>query len=158
MTKEKFGENGFVSRVSSDADRRKVYVSLSKKGMQALDYHNNYHKMITLSIIEKLEEKEVREFLGTFKKLLKNLKNKTEFLKPLPVTDFPVGSRVSVVEINGTPIIQDYFLDRGIGHYSIIEVLKSKDENNVALKKDDGTILEVNLLDAKNIIVVKAED
>lgn len=154
----KLGEKGFVSRVRSDADRRKVYVSLSKKGMQALDYHNNYHKMITLSIIEKLEEKEVREFLGTFKKLLKNLKNKTEFLKPLPITDFPVGSRVSVVEIKGTPIIQDYFLDRGIGHYSIIEVLKSKDENNVALKKDDGTILEVNLLDAKNIIVVKAED
>ncbi|WP_300328689.1 MarR family winged helix-turn-helix transcriptional regulator [Fusobacterium sp.] len=154
----KLGEKGFVSRVRSNADRRKVYVSLSKKGIQALDYHNNYHKMITLSITEKLTEEEVETFLKTFNKLLANLRNKTEFLKPLPITEFPVNSRVSVAEIKGTPIIQDYFLDRGIAHYSTIEVLPGKDSNNVALKKEDGTILEVNVLDAKNIIVVKAED
>lgn len=154
----KLGEKGFVSRVRSNTDRRKVYVSLSKKGMQALNYHNNYHKSIVSSITEKLDEDEVKIFLGTFKKLLKSLKNKSELLKPLPITDFPINTKVSVIEIKGTPIIQDYFMDRGVGHYSTLEVLEGKDSNNVALKKDDGTILEVNILDAKNIIVVKVED
>lgn len=126
--------------------------------MQALNYHNNYHKTIVSSIIEKLDEDEVKVFLGTFKKLLKSLKNKSELLKPLPITDFPINTKVSVVEIKGTPIIQDYFMDRGVGHYCTLEVLEGKDSNNVALKKDDGTILEVNILDAKNIIVVKVED
>ncbi len=154
----KLGDKGFVTRVRSDEDRRKVYVSLAKKGVQALTYHDTYHKNIISSIIDKLDDKEVESFVKTFDILLKNLKNKSELLKPLPLTELEIGAKLSIVEIKGTPIVQDYFSSRGIEHYTIIELAKSKSKNNIIIKKEDGVSLDLNVLDAKNIIAVKVED
>ncbi|MGL6153824.1 MAG: MarR family winged helix-turn-helix transcriptional regulator, partial [Cetobacterium sp.] len=104
----KLGDKGFIQRVRSDADRRKVYVSLSKKGLEALNYHNNYHKQIITNITENIDSKDLEHFLGVFETILKNLEDKTEFFKPVPITEFPVNATVSVVEIKGTPIVLDY--------------------------------------------------
>ncbi len=154
----KLGDKGFVLRARSDSDRRKVYVSLSKKGLEALNYHNNYHKMIVSNITENINKEDLEHFLKTFEKILENLKNKSEFLKPVPVTDFNYKEKVSIVEIKGTPIVQDYFREHGIEHYTVLEIAKTKEVDKVALKKNDGTILEINILDAKNLIGIKAED
>lgn len=153
----KLEDKGFVTRVRSDSDRRKVYVSLSKKGMEALNYHNNYHKMIVSNITENIDTADLKHFLKVFEQLLENLKNKSEFLKALPVTDFELKERVSIVEIKGTPIVQDYFRNHGIEHYTCVEIVKPSESDKVALKKDDGTVLEINILDAKNLIGIKAE-
>ena len=51
----KLSTKGFISRKRSDDDRRKVFVSLSKKGDNALTYHNNFHKMIISSITKNIE-------------------------------------------------------------------------------------------------------
>ncbi|WP_426709269.1 MarR family winged helix-turn-helix transcriptional regulator [Cetobacterium sp. SF1] len=153
----KLGDKGFIQRVRSDADRRKVYVSLSKKGLEALNYHNNYHKQIITNITENIDSKDLEHFLGVFETILKNLEDKTEFFKPVPITEFPINSTVSVVEIKGTPIVLDYFYNNGIEHYSILTVLPSEFDDKIVLKRDDGSILEINILDAKNIIGVKVE-
>lgn len=153
----KLREKGFIERVRSDADRRKVYVSLSKKGLEALNYHNNYHKNIISTITENIPSEDLEHFTGTFELILKNLKNKTEFFKPNSVGEFPVDTLISITEVKGTPIIQDYFSNNGIEHYTVVKVVKSEDKDQVALEKEDGSILKVNLLDAKNLVGIKVD-
>ena len=153
----KLREKGFIDRVRSDADRRKVYVSLSKKGIEALNYHNTYHKN-NFNYTENIPEKDLNHFTETFELILKNLKDKTEFFKPHSVTEFPVGTVVSINEVKGTPIIQDYFANNGIEHYSTVKIVESEEKDKVALEKEDGSILKVNLLDAKNLIAIKVEE
>ena len=154
----KLGEKGFVTRARSNSDRRKVHVSLSKKGIEALNYHNNYHKMIVSNITENIDKDDLERFLKIFEKILENLKGQYEFLKPLPITEFNCNEKVSIVEIKGTPIVLDYFREHGIEHYSVLEIAETKDMDKIALKKADGTVLEINILDAKNLIGIKAED
>lgn len=154
----KLGEKGFVTRARSNSDRRKVHVSLSKKGIEALNYHNNYHKMIVSNITENIDKDDLEHFLKIFEKILENLKGQYEFLKPLPITEFNCNEKVSIVEIKGTPIVLDYFREHGIEHYSVLEIAETKDMDKIALKKADGTVLEINILDAKNLIGIKAED
>lgn len=154
----KLREKGFIERVRSDADRRKVYVSLSKKGLEALNYHNTYHKNIISTITENIPSEDLEHFTDTFELILKNLKNKTEFFKPNSVGEFPVGTLVSIIEVKGTPIIQDYFSNNGIEHYTVVTIVESEDKDQVALEKENGSILKVNLLDAKNLVGIKVEN
>lgn len=153
----KLTEKGFIERVRSDVDRRKVYVSLSKKGIEALNYHNNYHKMIMTAITKDIDEKDLEKFIAVFEVILKNLQNKIEHFRTAPIIDFPAGTRVSIVEIKGTPLVMDYFSKNGIELFSNIVVGKIDDRDMISLKKADGTSLEVNILDAKNLIAVKVE-
>lgn len=153
----KLEEKGFVVRARSNVDRRKVFVSLSSKGKKALEYHNDYHKKIMSTITENISEKDLDSFLMTFEKLLSNLKDKSKFLKPSSITDFPIGSKVAVVEIKGSPIIQDYFMGNGINTYSDLFIEDIKENEKIAIKKENGKILVLNALDAKNIIVVRKE-
>ncbi len=195
----------FVTRARSNSDRRKVHVSLSKKGIEALNYHNNYHKMIVSNITENIDQNDLEHFLKVFEKILENLKGQYEFLKPLPITEFncgekvsiieikgtpiviehflkvfekilenlkgqyeflkplPItefncGEKVSIIEIKGTPIVIDYFREHGIEQYTVLEIAETKEIDKIALKKADGTVLEINILDAKNLIGIKAED
>lgn len=153
----KLAEKGFVNRARSNTDRRKVHVSLSKKGIEALNYHNNYHKMIVKNITDNIDKEDLENFLNTFEKILENLKGQYEFLKPLPITEFNIKDVVSVVDIKGTPIVQTYFSEHGIEQYTILEIAKAEDADKIAVKKVDGTIFEINILDAKNLICIKAE-
>ncbi|MGL5356846.1 MAG: MarR family winged helix-turn-helix transcriptional regulator, partial [Cetobacterium sp.] len=97
-------------------------------------------------------------FTKTFELILTNLKSKTEFFKPHSVTEFALGTIVSINEVKGTPIVQDYFANNGIEHYTTVKIVASEDKDKVALEKEDGSILKVNLLDAKNLIAIKVED
>ena len=114
--------------------------------------------MIVTNITENIDKDDLEHFLRTFEKILSNLKNKSEFLKPLPITEFDIKEKVSIVEIKGTPIVQEYFTAHGIDPYTVLEIVKTKDPDKVALKKEDGEILELNILDAKNLIGIKAEN
>ncbi|MDP0494328.1 MAG: MarR family winged helix-turn-helix transcriptional regulator [Fusobacterium sp. JB021] len=153
----KLEEKGFAMRARSNVDRRKVYVSLTPKGSKALEYHNNYHKTIMATITENINKEDLDVFLKTFEKILANLKDKSKFLKPSSITDFPIGSKVSVIEIKGTPIVQDYFMGNGIHSYTELMIKDIKENEKIVLIKQDGEILELNALDAKNIIVVRKE-
>jgi len=152
----KLAEKGFILRERSDLDRRKVFVSLSKKGNEALGYHNNYHNMIISSITKSIDSKDMDTFLNVFEAILKNLRNKIEYFKPDPITEFPKNSIVNIVEIKGTPIIKDFFKGKGIEVYSTLKIAK----NNlrvVTVELEDSSTFEINSLDAKNLIAVKKE-
>lgn len=151
----KLEDKGFAIRKRSDKDRRKVYVSITKKGEKALDYHGSYHQMIISNIVQNIDKKDLEVFLSTYDKILDNLKEKSKILKPIPITECNEGERVSVVEIKGSPIIQDYFLSHGIFHYEELNIIKIKENGNIVLNKDDGENLELNSEDAKNIIGVR---
>lgn len=152
----KLAEKGFINRERSELDRRKVFVSLSKKGNEALGYHENYHNMIITSITKSINRKDMEVFLKVYEDLLKNLKEKIEYFKPDPISEFPKNSYVSVVEIKGTPIIKDYFKAKGIDVYSNIKIVKNN-FRTVTVEMNDDSTLEISHLDAKNLIVVKKE-
>ena len=152
----KLSEKGFILRERSDLDRRKVFVSLSKKGNEALGYHNNYHNMIISSITKSIPTQDMDTFLGVFEVILKNLKNKIEYFKPDSITEFPKNSVVNIVEIKGSPIIKDFFKGKGIDVYNTLKVVK----NNlrvVTVELEDGSTFEINSLDAKNLVAIKKE-
>lgn len=152
----KLSEKGFILRERSDLDRRKVFVSLSKKGNEALGYHNNYHNMIISSITKSIPSKDMDVFLNVFEEILKNLRNKIEYFKPDSITEFPKNSVVDIVEIKGSPIIKDFFKGKGIDVYNTLKVVK----NNlrvVTVELEDGSTFEINSLDAKNLVAIKKE-
>lgn len=151
----KLTEKGFIARVRSNSDRRKVFVSLTPKGISALTYHNNYHRMIMSTITENIPEKDLDHFVGVFEIILNALKEKTADFRPLTITEFPVGSKVSIVEIKGTPIVQNYFANHGVENFTVLEVMESDNDENFILRKEDGDFLVLDILDAKNLIGIK---
>ena len=153
----KLTEKGFIARVRSNSDRRKVYVSLTDKGSKALTYHNNYHKMIMSSITENIADKDLSHFIEIFELILGALQEKTDYFRPLTIVDFNEGERVSLVEIKGTPIVQNYFAGHGIENFSIVEIMKPTSKENFVIKSPTGEIIELDILDAKNLIGIKAD-
>lgn len=153
----KLTEKGFIARVRSNSDRRKVYVSLTDKGSKALTYHNNYHKMIMSSITENIADKDLSHFIEIFELILGALQEKTDYFRPLTIADFNEGERVSIVEIKGTPIVQNYFAGHGIENFSIVEIMKPTSKENFVIKSPTGEIIELDILDAKNLIGIKAD-
>ena len=153
----KLTEKGFIARVRSNSDRRKVYVSLTDKGSKALTYHNNYHKMIMSSITENIADKDLSHFIEIFELILGALQEKTDYFRPLTIVDFNEGERVSIVEIKGTPIVQNYFAGHGIENFSIVEIMKPTSKENFVIKSPTGEIIEIDILDAKNLIGIKAD-
>lgn len=153
----KLTEKGFISRVRSNSDRRKVYVSLTPKGAKALAYHNNYHKMIMSSITENVADKDLSHFIEIFELILGALQEKTDYFKPLTVVDFTVGDKVSIVEIKGTPIVQNFFAGHGIENFSVVEILDSSSKETFTIKSPTGNIVVLDILDAKNLIGIKSE-
>lgn len=153
----KLADKGFIDRARSTTDRRKVFVNLTKKGFDALTYHNNYHKMIMASITENIPSQDLEKFVETFEIILDSLRNKTDYFKPMTITDFPEETKVSIVEIKGTPIVQNYFANHGIENFTILKILKSNDKSQFTIRKEDGEVLVLDTLDAKNLIGVKAD-
>lgn len=153
----KLTEKGFIARVRSNSDRRKVYVSLTDKGSKALTYHNNYHKMIMSSITENIADKDLSHFIEIFELILGALQEKTDYFRPLTIVDFNEGERVSIVEIKGTPIVQNYFAGHGIENFSIVKIMKPTSKENFVIKSPTGEIIELDILDAKNLIGIKAD-
>ena len=153
----KLREKGFIDRARSDSDRRKVYVSLSKKGLEALKHHSNYHKNIMSTITEGISDKDLKHFTEVFEDILSKLSEKIEFFKSRPIIEFPVGVTVNILEIKGTPIVQDYFSKNGIEYNSILKIIDIEKESKIILEREDKTILKINILDAKNLVAVKVE-
>lgn len=152
----KLFEKGFIKRKRTDADRRKVFVTLSKKGEDALNFHNNFHNMIITSITKNIEPDQLDIFTHVFSDILSNLKNQVEFFKPDLITTFNKGDLVSVLDIKGTPIIRNHFASLNITIYTLLTIVDNQD-NKITLVDGEGKQIEINSIDAKNLIVVKQE-
>ena len=152
----KLSNKGFITRKRSDNDRRKVFVSLSKKGENALTYHNNFHKMIILSITKNIDTENLEIFTTVFNKILENLKNQVEFFKPDVITNFLEGDFVSVLDVKGTPVIKNFFAGMGIKLYTELKIISNL-HRVITIKTPEDKIIEINTIDAKNLVVVKKD-
>lgn len=153
----KLTDKGYVKRVRSNVDRRKVFVSLTKKGIDALAYHNNYHNMIMTSITENIPDEELEKFIDIFVIILEALKSKENYFRPMIITNFEAETKVSIVEIKGTPIVQNYFINQGVENFKVVKILPSKDKSEFIIEKEDKTQLVLDVEDAKNLIVIKVD-
>lgn len=55
----------YVERRRSEEDRRVVFVKLTKKGVKAYCHHEDYHRQMTQTILDKLDEDELPVLLKT---------------------------------------------------------------------------------------------
>ena len=109
------------------------------------------------AILENIADKDLSHFIEIFELILGALEQKTDYFRPLTIVDFNVGEKVSIVEIKGTPIVQNYFAGHGIENFSIVEIMKTSSNENFVIKAPTGEIIELDILDAKNLIGIKAD-
>lgn len=65
----KLAKKGFVERTRAEDDRRKVLVSLTKKGRQVLRAHTLFHHQMIDEALADLDEEEERVFAGALVKV-----------------------------------------------------------------------------------------
>jgi hypothetical protein len=110
--------------------------------------------MIISSITKNIETENLDRFTDVFIKILENLKNQVEFFKPDVITNFLIGDSVSVLDVKGTPVIKNFFAGMGIKLYTELKII-SNSHRVVVIETPRGEEVEINIMDAKNLIVVK---
>lgn len=73
-------KKGYVIRERGTADRRVVYISLTDKGLRAYRHHEQFHKNMALSIMDRLDEDEAVI-------LVRSLNKMTDYFNNLKVHD-----------------------------------------------------------------------
>ena len=119
----KLNDKGFIKRERSSDDRRKVFVTLSKKGLEALKYHDLFHKTIIAKITKDLSNGELEEFSSIFGKLLKNLNTQLDFISPQLINQFPKNTTVKIIEIKGSKGMRSFYRESAINEGTIATLL-----------------------------------
>lgn len=152
----KLNDKGFIKRERSSDDRRKVHVTLSKKGLEALKYHDLFHKTIIAKITKDLSDKELEDFTNIFSKILKNLNTQLDFISPQLINLFPKNSSVKIIEIKGSKGMRSFYRENSINEGTIAKLL-SKDKISLKLEIE-GKEVELDLADSKNLVAVNYEE
>ncbi|WP_156300419.1 MarR family transcriptional regulator [Streptobacillus canis] len=119
----KLEEKKFINRTRSKTDKRKVYVSLNKKGQIAYNYHGNFHTTTLEKVTKNIPKERLDIFLETFEELLNNLKSLKLNLEPEDLTHFAIGDKVEVSEVKGNSVIRLALSEMGIQLKTAIEIL-----------------------------------
>ncbi|TDT68529.1 DNA-binding MarR family transcriptional regulator [Hypnocyclicus thermotrophus] len=152
----KLNDKGFINRKRSDKDRRKVFVELSRKGLKALKYHETFHQDIISKITKNLSNAELESFTTVFGKILTNLENQIEFVKPDIINNFMKGCKIKITEIKGSTLIKKFFKENGIVENKEVKIL-DKNKYNITLLVDNNKV-EIDTIDSKNIIGLLLKD
>lgn len=62
-------KKGYVIRERGTSDRRVVYISLTDKGLRAYRHHEQFHKNMALSIMDRLDEEEAVVLVRSLNKM-----------------------------------------------------------------------------------------
>ena len=151
----KLNDKGFIKRERSSDDRRKVFVTLSKKGLEALKYHDLFHKTIIAKITKDLTNGELEEFSSIFGKLLKNLNTQLDFISPQLINQFPKNTTVKIIEIKGSKGMRSFYRESAINEGTIATLL-NKDKAYLKLEIE-GKEIELDIADSKNLVAVNYE-
>ena len=135
----KLVSKNFISRERDENDRRKVFVSLTKKGIIALNSHSAFHLDTIKAVTKDLSDKEIGIFLMTFSKLQNNLLEASTFSQPRTIKYFKENEKLKIVEIHGTRGLQDFFFKVGLTQGKVVKLIK-KSENSIFLEFDDKVI------------------
>ena len=151
----KLNDKGFIKRERSSDDRRKVFVTLSIKGLEALKYHDLFHKTIIAKITKDLSNGELEEFSSIFGKLLKNLNTQLDFISPQLINQFPKNTTVKIIEIKGSKGMRSFYRENAINEGTIATLL-NKDKAYLKLEIE-GKEIELDIADSKNLVAVNYE-
>ena len=151
----KLNDKGFIKRERSSDDRRKVFVTLSKKGLEALKYHDLFHKTIIAKITKDLSNGELEAFSSIFGKLLKNLNTQLDFISPQLINQFPKNTTVKIIEIKGSKGMRSFYRENAINEGTIATLL-NKDKAYLKLEIE-GKEIELDIADSKNLVAVNYE-
>ena len=151
----KLNDKGFIKRERSSDDRRKVFVTLSKKGLEALKYHDLFHKTIIAKITKDLTNNELEEFTSIFSKILKNLNTQLDFISPQLINQFPKNTTVKIIEIKGSKGMRSFYRENSINEGTIATLL-NKDKLYLKLEIE-GKEVELDIADSKNLVAVNYE-
>ena len=135
----KLVSKNFISRERDENDRRKVFVSLTKKGIIALNSHSTFHLDTIKAVTKDLSDKEIGIFLMTFSKLQNNLLEASTFSQPRTLKYFKENEKLKIVEIHRTRGLQDFFFKAGLTQGKVVKLIK-KSENSIFLEFDDKVI------------------
>lgn len=65
----------YAVRIRSEADRRVVYIQLTKKGEKAYTHHEDFHKQMTQAVLDNLDKDEIPVLLKTLNGLSEFFQN-----------------------------------------------------------------------------------
>lgn len=151
----KLEEKNFINRIRSNKDKRKVYVSLNKKGKIAYAYHGNYHETILEKLTETIDKEKLQIFTEIFEELLNNLKSMKLNLEPENLNNFSIGDYVEITEIRGNSVIRVSMSENNIQLKKIIKILDiHQDLIRIMLDKKEKLISKEQ---AKYIYGIKRE-
>lgn len=119
----KLEDKGFITRNRSKSDKRKVFVSLNKKGKIALNYHGNFHTTTLEKVTKNIPSEKLNCFLETFEDILKNMKSLKLNLEPESLLNFSKGDIVEVSEVKGNSVIRLALSELGIQLKTVIEIV-----------------------------------
>lgn len=151
----KLNEKGFIDRERSSSDRRKVYVTLSSKGREALKYHELFHQNLITNITKDLHNDELESFTKIFSKILTNLHKQLENVKPDILSNYPEGSKVKVIEVKGSKAAKSFYTENAIITNCLVDIV-TNNNNNISIKVNNK-IIELDNIDCKNLIAIIAE-
>lgn len=137
----KLVDKKFINRIRSKTDKRKVYVSLNKKGLTAYNYHGNFHTTTLEKVTKNIPEEKLNNFLETFEEILDNLKSLKLNLEAEDLNHFNVGNILEVSEIKGNSVIRLALSELGIQLKSTIEIINiHKDSIRIKLNNHEKLI------------------
>lgn len=150
---ENLVKKNFVKRERSQEDRRKVFVSLTKKGFLALENHRKFHKKIINLITKDLNLDELESFIGIFEKLHNNLSETLNLSQSQKIYDFSENIDLKITDILGSRGLKDFFFNENIRIGTIVKTLK-KGNNTILLAISEKEV-ELDKKDADNLIAVQ---
>ncbi|BDU50541.1 MarR family winged helix-turn-helix transcriptional regulator [Haliovirga abyssi] len=143
----------FINRNRCEHDRRKVYVSLTKTGIDALKYHQNFHKIIISNITKELSSEELENFINSFNKILGNLKKQFENIKPDSIDNFDINSDLIISDVKGSSALKTFFKEKNISAGNNLKILNKTDKSIELLINNDNK-MTLDILDSKNIFAI----
>ncbi len=149
---ENLVKKNFVKRERIQEDRRRVFVSLTKKGLLALENHRTFHKKMINLVTKDLSTNELESFTGIFDKLHKNLSEALSNSQPQKICDFNENIELKITDVLGTRGLRDFFFNQNIKVGTILKILKKS--NNTIFLLIENKEIELDKKDTYNLIAI----
>lgn len=151
-TADNLVKKNFIKRERNQEDRRKVYVTLTNKGLLALKSHKDFHgKMIKL-ITKDLSQKELEKFSDIFGRLHENLREALQISQPQKLFDFSENQELKITDILGSRGMKDFFFKENIRTGTILKIVRKNSEGLTLLIEKNK--VEIDKKDSYNILAV----
>lgn len=128
-------------------------MSLTKKGLLALDNHTSFHKKMMNLITKDLSSNEIENFTGIFEKLQKNLSETLIHSQPQKISDFPENIEIKITGILGSRGLRDFFYNENIKVGTVIKILKKNNEGILLLNGEKE--IELDKRDVYNLLGIQ---